>query len=123
MSSHLWRRETITRADTRIPYPKSYFDRDVDCVRRFFRKRFRYESDEYPRFKDLFPDRVPGVEKDNAASETGGPGSDAPRLDILAKASGYGGGSKQDKELETVSDHPFLRHPISNFLLTLLCAS
>lgn len=31
----------------------SYFDRDVCCVREFFKKRFGYESDEYPKFSDL----------------------------------------------------------------------
>ncbi|KDN39679.1 hypothetical protein K437DRAFT_258950 [Tilletiaria anomala UBC 951] len=32
-----------------------FFDRDVQCVRRFFRKRFRYISEEYPRFRDVVP--------------------------------------------------------------------
>ncbi|CAB3244961.1 unnamed protein product [Arctia plantaginis] len=30
-----------------------YFDRDVRCVREFFKKRFGYESDLYPKFSDL----------------------------------------------------------------------
>ncbi|CAK1580799.1 unnamed protein product [Parnassius mnemosyne] len=30
-----------------------YFDRDVKCVREFFKKRFAYESDLYPKFEDL----------------------------------------------------------------------
>ncbi|KAI8906802.1 RIO1 family-domain-containing protein [Gorgonomyces haynaldii] len=28
-----------------------YFNRDVECIRQFFRKRFRYESKVYPKFK------------------------------------------------------------------------
>lgn len=30
-----------------------YFDRDVQCIRDFFRRRFGYESDSYPQFKDI----------------------------------------------------------------------
>lgn len=33
----------------------SYFDRDVDGVRSFFRKRFRFEGDHYPSFRDVVP--------------------------------------------------------------------
>ena len=32
-----------------------FFNRDVQCVRRFFRKRFRYISDDYPKFRDVVP--------------------------------------------------------------------
>lgn len=30
-----------------------YFDRDVQCIRDFFNRRFRYESELYPTFKDI----------------------------------------------------------------------
>jgi len=30
-----------------------YFDRDVNCIREFFRKRFHYETDTYPVFADI----------------------------------------------------------------------
>ena len=30
-----------------------YFDRDVSCIRIFFKRRFDFESDEYPKFEDL----------------------------------------------------------------------
>lgn len=33
-----------------------YFDRDVNCVREFFKKRFGYESYLYPKFSDLEKD-------------------------------------------------------------------
>ena len=29
---------------------RSYFNRDVDCIRRFFQRRFKYESAVYPKF-------------------------------------------------------------------------
>lgn len=30
-----------------------YFDRDVNCIREFFKKRFNYESESYPKFTDI----------------------------------------------------------------------
>ncbi|CAG4955576.1 unnamed protein product [Parnassius apollo] len=38
---------------TNHPNAELYFDRDVKCVREFFKKRFAYESDLYPKFEDL----------------------------------------------------------------------
>lgn len=88
----------------------SYFERDVECVRRFFRKRFRYHSDEFPRFQDVVPEyarkqtklpkSAPDAENLDEAEATAREGGDM-RLDLLAKASGFGG-SKQDRELEQV---------------------
>jgi len=37
---------------TSHPNAEMYFDRDVNCVRAFFAKRFNYEADEVPTFKD-----------------------------------------------------------------------
>jgi RIO kinase 2 len=30
-----------------------YFDRDVQCIRDFFRRRFAFETDVYPKFADI----------------------------------------------------------------------
>ncbi|XP_047532254.1 serine/threonine-protein kinase RIO2 [Vanessa atalanta] len=38
---------------TMHPNAELYFDRDVKCVREFFKRRFGYESSLYPRFSDL----------------------------------------------------------------------
>ncbi|XP_059062227.1 serine/threonine-protein kinase RIO2 [Achroia grisella] len=38
---------------TSHPNAELYFDRDVKCVREFFKKRFGYESETYPKFSDL----------------------------------------------------------------------
>ncbi|KAL0821325.1 hypothetical protein ABMA28_005918 [Loxostege sticticalis] len=38
---------------TSHPNAELYFDRDVKCVREFFKKRFGFESALYPRFSDL----------------------------------------------------------------------
>ncbi|KAG6457669.1 serine/threonine-protein kinase RIO2 [Manduca sexta] len=38
---------------TSHPNAELYFDRDVRCVREFFKKRFGYESELFPKFSDL----------------------------------------------------------------------
>lgn len=35
------------------PNAKMYFDRDVQCVRDFFKRRFTYESELFPTFDDI----------------------------------------------------------------------
>jgi len=35
------------------PFYCSFFDRDVNCVREMFRRKFGYESEDYPKFSDL----------------------------------------------------------------------
>ena len=69
------------------PNAEYYFMRDVDCVRRFFFKRFRYESDDYPHFSDV----CAAIEED---------AEDKTRLDALARASGFGAGSEAQNQLE-----------------------
>jgi len=51
-----------------------YFNRDVECIRAFFRRRFKYESAIYPRFKGSIGDG----------------GKDEFRLDVVVEASGFG---------------------------------
>ncbi len=63
-----------------------YFNRDVECIRAFFRRRFRYESAIYPRFKSTVGD---GSSKD-----------DGFRLDVIVEASGFG--RREMKVLEQV---------------------
>ena len=62
-----------------------YFNRDVDCIRTFFKRRFQYESSLYPKFS-------------RAVSE--GSDSDSFRLDVVVEASGFG--RKDMKFLEEV---------------------
>lgn len=108
----------------------SYFDRDVQCIRRFFRKRFRFTSSAYPRFRDVVPanravvraererrkeallrgEEVEGedlgVWHTPAAGEGEGEGEEDGELlelDVLAAASGVGGKKGKDVELEEVS--------------------
>ncbi|THH06810.1 hypothetical protein EW145_g3832 [Phellinidium pouzarii] len=63
-----------------------YFNRDVECIRRFFRRRFRYESMLYPRFKVIMKE---GSEK-----------GDGFQLDVMVAASGFG-----KKEMETLEEY------------------
>ncbi|EJD03870.1 RIO1-domain-containing protein [Fomitiporia mediterranea MF3/22] len=63
-----------------------YFNRDVECIRRFFRRRFRYESVLYPRFKAVVKE---GEEKGESF-----------RLDVVVSASGFS--KKEMKTLEEV---------------------
>lgn len=43
-----------------------YFDRDVQCITTFFRRRFDYESELYPKFSDV--KRLHNLDVDNAVS-------------------------------------------------------
>ncbi|KAI0307807.1 RIO1-domain-containing protein [Multifurca ochricompacta] len=61
-----------------------YFNRDVECIRTFFRRRFRYESIIYPRFKSTISEG----------------GKDDFRLDVVVEASGFG--RQEMKVLEQV---------------------
>ncbi|KAH9937126.1 Rio2, N-terminal-domain-containing protein [Fomitopsis serialis] len=55
-----------------------YFNRDVQCIRKYFRKRFRYESSIYPKFSSS-----------KKAGEGEGEEGDHFRLDIVVAASGF----------------------------------
>lgn len=67
------------------PDAKSYFERDVNCVKRYFSRRFGFTSDEPGPF---FEDALRTVGKDGAK-----------RLDVEAEASGFS--KKMAKELES----------------------
>ena len=61
-----------------------YFNRDVDCIRTFFKRRFRYESALYPRFNSAINEQ----------------GEAEFRLDIVVAASGFK--NKDQQALEEV---------------------
>lgn len=67
------------------PDAARYFDRDVDCIKRFFSRRFGFTSD------------APGPSFDDARKLTGTKG--AKRLDVDVEASGFS--RKMAKELES----------------------
>jgi len=45
-----------------------YFDRDVECVRAFMRRRFGFESSEFPSFKDIVRDADVDLDKEVEAT-------------------------------------------------------
>ena len=47
---------------------KEYFERDVNCIRTYFLKKFKYETDDYPKF---FKERKVDLDKDLSASGSG----------------------------------------------------
>ncbi|KAG5728811.1 Serine/threonine-protein kinase rio2 [Termitomyces sp. T112] len=61
-----------------------YFNRDVECIRTFFKRRFQYESALYPRFRKIITEN--SDDKENF------------RLDVVVAASGFG--HKDQKVLE-----------------------
>ncbi|KAK4949015.1 Serine/threonine-protein kinase rio2 [Elasticomyces elasticus] len=66
---------------------RMYFDRDVECVRRYFERRFKYTSDEAGPF---FEEAVKGADPER-------------RLDVEVQASGYGKKvSELDRYVEVV---------------------
>lgn len=67
-----------------------YFNRDVECIRTFFRRRFKYESALYPRFKTV-------------KAESNGE-HDGFRLDVMVAASGFA--KKDQNTLEEVRKDP-----------------
>ena len=80
---------------SRPDYPSSnglrYFNRDVECIRTFFRRRFRYESALYPRFKSI-------MSEDGVATGEF-------RLDVMVAASGF-----KQKDMKALED---VRYPFS----------
>jgi RIO kinase 2 len=59
------------------PNAREYFERDVDCIKTFFARKFRFETDEEPKWEDV--------------KRVG-------KLDFEVEASGYGG--KLGEEME-----------------------
>lgn len=59
------------------PNAREYFERDVECIKTFFARKFRFEADEAPRWEDV--------------KRVG-------KLDFEVEASGFGG--KLEKEME-----------------------
>ncbi|CAE6521769.1 unnamed protein product [Rhizoctonia solani] len=64
-----------------------YFNRDVECIRRFFKRRFNYESAVYPRFSKT----VTGNDSED---------DEGFRLDVVVAASGFGG-----KDMKTLDEY------------------
>ncbi|KAH3836915.1 uncharacterized protein LOC127880293 [Dreissena polymorpha] len=73
-----------------------YFDRDVNCVRVFFAKRFHYESELYPKFSDLRK----SDDLDVAVSASGFTKDLAAKFDEAAEEFNILGGPDDPKEVD-----------------------
>ena len=77
-----------------------YFERDIQCVRRFFKRRFNFEADDWPKWErdvDAHCGILPSQDKNDPINLD----SMAPRLDRIAEASGFS--KKLQKEIEKVN--------------------
>lgn len=89
---------------------RSFFNRDVECIKRFFRRRFRYEAATWPRWKDVLEGLVAAEDaaKTQETSEGGqteaSPSSDATEAkgDVKAKS------GEASKDAETVEGEDIL---------------
>ncbi|OXC58713.1 RIO kinase 2 [Cryptococcus neoformans MW-RSA852] len=91
---------------TRHENAEYFFNRDVNCIRRFFRRRFRYEATSWPTWKNVLE-----IETGNAENAVQGGVNDGltdlpvaqnrVRIDLEVEASGFG--RALQRELEDVS--------------------
>lgn len=70
---------------TRHENAEWYFNRDVECIKTFFKRRFGFEGKLWPRFTSTVKEGEQG---------------DGFRLDVVVSASGFGG--NEQRELEKV---------------------
>uniref|UniRef100_F1KTQ0 Serine/threonine-protein kinase RIO2 n=1 Tax=Ascaris suum TaxID=6253 RepID=F1KTQ0_ASCSU len=82
------------------PNATFYFQRDVDCVRTFFKRRFEYESELYPKFEDV--KRKYNLDVEVAAS--GFTKQMAKDLNAAFDAGDFGAHLEEERDSETESD-------------------
>lgn len=68
-------------------------------MRRFFRKRFRFEGENWPVWGDVLAEQA-RVDLEEKAGESSTSGEKKVRLDLLVEASGFG--REMEAELESV---------------------
>lgn len=92
-----------------------YFNRDIEGVKQFFKKRFRFQSDRVPKFRDIVPEdrqkqreirarrrarraeQAPGMSVDDLPEDEKPMGLE---LDVQAQASGLGSLEKEETPLD-----------------------
>lgn len=80
------------------PQARSYFERDIACIRAFFRKRYGFEAtDDGPLYEEA-QERLKVGEKRRAAATAKNDGEMGKRLDVQIEAMGYS--KKMARELE-----------------------
>nr|XP_019007795.1 Atypical/RIO/RIO2 protein kinase [Kwoniella pini CBS 10737]OCF46576.1 Atypical/RIO/RIO2 protein kinase [Kwoniella pini CBS 10737] len=91
---------------TRHENAEFFFNRDVNCIRRFFRRRFRYESLSWPTWKDVLEgedeEDLPAIseeaEDDNQPDKASTTAQKRLRIDLEVEASGFGRALQRELE-------------------------
>lgn len=112
------------------PNAEYYFDRDVDGVKSFFKKRFRYQSERFPLFRDIVPEnrqkereirsRRRARRAEQAIGETSEqqiPEDENPiglELDVQSQASGLGSLDKEETPLDQYMKALRLRNQVED---------
>ncbi|WVR08728.1 hypothetical protein IAU60_005786 [Kwoniella sp. DSM 27419] len=95
---------------TRHENAEFFFNRDVNCIRRFFKRRFRYEATSWPTWKDVLEDEdedeeaqeeseaQAGSEQPQAEAESSTAPAKRLRIDLEVEASGFGRSLQRELE-------------------------
>nr|XP_019050813.1 Atypical/RIO/RIO2 protein kinase [Kwoniella bestiolae CBS 10118]OCF29743.1 Atypical/RIO/RIO2 protein kinase [Kwoniella bestiolae CBS 10118] len=90
---------------TRHENAEYFFNRDVNCIRRFFRRRFRYEALSWPTWKDVLeieedegPAEADEKEEDENQAESSKTAQKRLRIDLEVEASGFGRALQRELE-------------------------
>jgi len=91
---------------TRHPNARMYFERDVNCVRRFFRKRFNFFHEMKPNFDECIADKVADLDVQVSASGfTNKMKKDLDRfIETQAQRDEMDSGSEEESETESDSE-------------------
>ncbi|GAA5970094.1 hypothetical protein JCM3765_006100 [Sporobolomyces pararoseus] len=87
-----------------------YFNRDVDCIRRFFRRRFKYESNVYPKFTTNLQNGVREFDLDVEVAASGFSKGERKVLeDYMAELAAHDkeNGEEEQEEEEEYSDEEY----------------
>lgn len=106
---------------TSHPNAEYYFNRDVECIRTFFKKRFRYESSLYPKFYTTMKDGIKEFELDVVVAASGFSKKEGEELEkymemVKEAAQEESGDSEgeEDDETEDVHENAYQEEPIAS---------
>jgi RIO kinase 2 len=88
----------------------SFFNRDVECIKRFFRRRFRYEAATWPRWKDVLEGLVAAADAEKTQETSEGGQTEAPPTSDATEGKGDVKAESEEasKDAETVEGEDVL---------------
>ncbi|BGP23208.1 RIO kinase 2 [Rhodotorula toruloides] len=90
------------------PDAEYYFNRDVECVRIFFARRFKYESSVYPKFSSVVRDGVREFDLDVEVAASGFKKEDRKALEeYMAELAAHEATHPKEEEREVASDEEY----------------